>query len=213
MVRAAARSVQLGARWPVFTGDNPWRTAMYQAYSRHNLARGLAKGAHLSAEDRATLQIEVGRQEFERIHNQPPADDELRRFLRTYRRPAQGAVSGYELLFSSGSSAASEPGSLRGTHDHAVSATLELIERAASWTRLGCSDRVRSVPVDGLVMVTFPAPDESGEICSRVLFSCKVRTEDTRWVALDGRRLYAAVPDIGVEFHRHLATARGRRQA
>lgn len=205
-VRAAARSVQLGARWPIFSGTNPWRTAMYRAYGNHNVALGLAKGAPIPAEVRTALHLQVGREEFVRLHGRTVRDrDELQRFLRTYRRPAQGAVCGYELLFTGCSTGVDDVRS----HDLAVTQALIVMEERAAWTRLGGAGRVRFLPVDGLVMAVFPAETTATSIRTRVLLSSKVRTELGRWVALDGGRLYKAIPDVDWTYAHHLQLGGG----
>lgn len=195
-VRSAARSVQLGTRWAVFSGTNPWRQAMYRAYSAHNLALGVAKGAPIAPEVRAQLHQQVGGEEFNRLHGRSPANgDELSRFLRTYRRPAQGAVSGYELMF------AAELGDgdlieLVRRHELAVTAALAIVDTRAATTRLRAAGTLRYEPAQGLVMAVFPPERIGGQAMSRVLVSCKVRTEDGRWVSLDGGALYRAIPEI-----------------
>lgn len=195
-VRSAARSVQLGARWAVYSGVNPWRQAMYRAYSVHNLELGVAKGAPIAASVRTELHQRVGREEFSRLHGRLPADgEELRRFLRTYRRPAQGAVSGYELVFTA-ARADGVLSELCSRHDLAVAAAVSVVESRVAVSRLRVSGKLFIEPVEGLVMAVFPAEAVAGAVTSRVLLSSKVRTDDGRWVSLDGGALYRAVPEI-----------------
>ena len=188
IANAAARHCRLGEQWRVYEGGRRWRTLMYRAYSDFNCARGQALGAPIPDEQRAAIREAVARQEYERMHGHPPADeDALRRFLRSFSHRAQGAVAGFDLCFTPGEVIGPVP--LR-SHLEAVHAALRVAEAEAAWSRRGAKGVV-VVPTRGLVMaaVTFTGDDV---LRTHVAVSSKVQGTDGRWSALTAGRLYQA---------------------
>lgn len=200
---AAGRATQLGRRWFVYRGDHPWRTAMHHAYQSHNLARGEHPGAPIDAAQRTILRHQVAAQEFAVRHHRAPADsEELRRFLRTFIKPAQGAVAAFELIFTNTWAAGPVRAAAARCAQAAVVACLEQLERIAAFTRTRGDGQLTIQPVDGVIAAIFPtsASTVDGKLGTRVVLSNKVRTGDGRWLTLDGRSLYSAIPELSATF-------------
>jgi len=199
-LRALDHRISLGRRWAVFTAENAWRTATYQAYRQFNLERGEHPGARIDPAVRTAVRLEVGRAEFRRRHGRDAADDdELLRFLRSVGHPAQGAVAGFEVLFGretadEATSESSRAASI-AAHTSGVEATLDQLEDVAAFTRVGTRPHQVVQSADGLIMAIFPVT-RNDFIGTRVLVSAKVPLSSGQWLALDARPLYAAAAEL-----------------
>lgn len=107
------------------------------------------------------------------------------------------AVAGFDATFSAPKSLSvwwgltGDPGLLE-THDLAVRAVLDHIERYASTTRVRVNGDRQHPDTGGLVMAAFrqaTSREDDPQLHSHVVISAKVQTPDGRWWALDARTL------------------------
>ena len=157
-------------------------------------------------------------------------------FIAKASRQATSAVAGFDLTFSPVKSVSAlwalaprdVAGDIRAAHDAAVADTLSWLEREVAHTRVGRGG-ARQVKVRGLVAAAFTHRDSRAgdpDLHTHVAVSNKVQAEDGRWLALDGRLLYAAkvaasehyntrieaelVGRLGVEFVERAGSTTGR---
>jgi conjugative relaxase-like TrwC/TraI family protein len=140
---------------------------------------------------------------FADMHGRAPQDPrELSGFIATASRQPTSAIAGFDLTFSPVKSVSAlwalaprdVADDIRAAHDAAVADTLAWLEREVAHTRVGRGG-VRQVKVRGLVAAAFTHRDSRAgdpDLHTHVAVSNKVQADDGRWLALDGRILYAA---------------------
>lgn len=127
---------------------------------------------------------------------------------RTYDQGNERAVAGYALTFSPPKSVsvlwalADEEisGEVLSAHEAAVDSSLSFLEDHAAFTRRG-HNGVLQVDTDGLIGASFvhrTSRAADPQLHSHVLLANKVRTGDGRWLALDGRELFATQKATGM---------------
>ena len=162
-----------------------------------------ASGASVAAEVRAVVVSEVATDWFERDHRRRPRDArELAGAVARYLRPGAQPVAGFDLTFSPVKSVSAlwaiadrvVAAEIEWAHDAAVADALAMIEQRALYTREG-TNGVRQVEARGLVAAAFTHRDSRAgdpDLHTHVAVANKVQTLDGRWLAIDGRVLYAA---------------------
>jgi hypothetical protein len=181
----------------------PFRAESARRFAAFNTQRGLPADSPVSAENRARIRTQLGRELFTIKHERAPADArELHGFIAKASRQATTAVAGYDLTFSPVKSISTlwaiaprqVSEQVEAAHRAAVADTLGWLEREASFTRTGRAG-VRQVDVTGLVAAAFTHRDaRSGDpdLHTHVAIANKVQTLDGRWFSLDGRVLFKA---------------------
>ena len=177
---------------------------------------------------RAEVVSEVAAVRFERQHGRAPADP--RELSATVARwsggPAQ-PVAGFDLTFSPVKSvsalwAVAPPpvaAEIEQCHRAAVEDALRFVEERALFSREGARG-VRQVEVTGLVGTAFTHRDSRAgdpDLHTHVAVANKVQTRQGKWLAIDGRVLYAATVAASETYNtaveRHLEERLGLRFA
>ena len=196
-------TIQLGKEFPIHTGASAFSIRVAEAFTTYNSERGEKWNASIRPEERARIRTEIGSQMFAEAHGRGPQDArELSGIIAKQSRQATSAIAGFDLTFSPVKSVSAlwalaprdVAEQVRAAHDAAVADTLAWLEREVAHTRIG-SGGVQQVKVRGLVAATFTHRDSRAgdpDLHTHVAVSNKVQTEDGRWLALDGRLLYAA---------------------
>jgi DNA primase catalytic core len=193
----------LGTPFKVYSASSRFRVRVAEAFAAYNRDRGLHWRTAIPAQERAAIRSAIGREMFDAEHDREPLDDrELSGFVARASRQATSAVSGFDLTFSPVKSVSTLwaiapreiADQVRSAHDAAVADTLAFLEREAAYTRTG-KGGVRQVAVRGFVAAGFVHRDSRAgdpDLHTHVAVSNKVQTLDGKWLALDGRLVYAA---------------------
>ena len=176
---------------------------MAGAFTTYNLDHGQKWNAPIPHEERARIRSAIGTAMFVDKQGREPQDArELSGFIAKASRQATSAIAGFDLSFSPVKSVSAlwalAPSAVadevRSAHEAAVADTVSWLEREVAYTRVGRAG-ARQVKVRGLVAAAFTHRDSRAgdpDLHTHVAVSNKVQTEDGRWLALDGRLLYAA---------------------
>jgi len=151
---------------------------------------------------RSAVVSEVAAEWFQRDHGRAPDGRELAGAVARWTRRAAQPVAGFDLTFSPVKSvsalwAVAPPAAaaeIERAHQAAVADALRFIEDQALFTREGTKG-VRQVEVTGLVGTAFTHRDSRAgdpDLHTHVAVANKVQTREGRWLAIDGRVLYAA---------------------
>lgn len=199
---AAERASRLGAPYPVFAAAGDFRRHCAVAYREFNAARGEAGTTAVPAEDRARIRTEIAVAMFrDQSGRDPLSPRELSGHLARISRQQTTAVAGYDLTFSPVKSVSTlwaiAPREvaevIEQAHADAVADVLAWIEEHATYSRTG-RHGVAQVDTRGLLAASFTHRDSRAgdpDLHTHVAVSNKVQTSDGRWLALDGRPLYA----------------------
>ena len=195
---------RLGVPFKVYTAEaNTFQVQVARRIEDHNASLGHPRDYPVEPDVRARVRSEVAAEMFRVEHDRAPQDArELSGFIAKASRQATSAVAGFDLTFSPVKSVSAlwalaprdVAGDIRAAHDAAVADTLFLVEREVAHTRVGRGG-ARQVKVRGLVAAAFTHRDSRAgdpDLHTHVAVSNKVQAEDGRWLALDGRLLYAA---------------------
>lgn len=189
---------------------------------------GTGNPSEAAADARSRLVSVVAAEWFERDHGRPPADarELAATVARWSRRPAQ-PVAGFDLTFSPVKSVSALwavaplplAAGIERAHQAAVADALRFVEERALFTREG-TNGVRQVEVCGLVGTAFTHRDSRAgdpDLHTHVAVANKVQTRQGRWLAVDGRVLYAATVAASETYNtaleRHLGERLGLRFA
>jgi DNA primase catalytic core len=196
-------AIALGRKFAVHTSASTFNVRVAEAFTAYNRAHGQRWNAPIPAEERARIRTEIGEAMFVDEHGRCPQDArELSGFIAKASRQATSAIAGFDLCFSPVKSVSAlwalaprdVADQVRAAHEAAVEATLTWIEREVAYTRVGRGG-ARQVKTRGLVAAAFTHRDSRAgdpDLHTHVAVSNKVQAEDGRWLALDGRLLYAA---------------------
>lgn len=200
---AIAKAIALGRRFPVHDTVSAFNVKVAEAFTSYNREHGQKWNAPIRPEERARIRTEIGMAMFVGQHGREPQDArELSGFIAKESRQATSAIAGFDLSFSPVKSistlwalAPDEVATeIRSAHEAAVADTLSWLEREVAHTRVGRGG-ARQVKTRGLVAAAFTHRDSRAgdpDLHTHVAVSNKVQAEDGRWLALDGRLLYAA---------------------
>jgi len=195
-------AIGLGTPYRVFDNADDFSVRTARAFREHNKARGLTGDTPVPEGDRAAIRTAIARTMFFDEHGREPADArELSGHLARVSRQKTTAVAGYDFTFSPVKSVStlwavaprdiSE--AVATAHADTVADTVAWLEDRAAYTRTG-RDGVAQVEVTGLVATAFTHRDSRAgdpDLHTHVAVSNKVRTLDGRWLALDGRAVFA----------------------
>jgi DNA primase catalytic core len=196
-------AIALGKRFPIHDSASSFNVRVAEAFTAYNAQHRQRWNAPIRPEERARIRTEIGTTMFVDAHGRSPQDArELSGFIAKASRQPTSAVAGFDLTFSPVKSVSAlwalapkeVAADIRAAHDAAVADTLAWLEREVAHTRVG-SGGVRQVKVRGLVAAAFTHRDSRAgdpDLHTHVAVSNKVQAEDGRWLALDGRLLYAA---------------------
>ena len=222
------KQTRLGTPFKVYDSDvSPFRIEVARRLEALNQARGLARDALTSSEDRARVRSEVALEMFIKELRRAPLDArELTGFLAKLSRQKTTAVAGFDLTFSPVKSvstlwAVAEPplaARIERAHHAAVADALRFIETRALYTRTGRGG-VQQVDVRGLVAAAFTHRDSRAgdpDLHTHVAVANKVQTlTDGRWLSIDSRVLHKAIVAASETYNtaleRHLAADLGLR--
>ena len=233
-----AAAVALGREFRVRAAASTYNVRVAEAFTEYNTQLGERWNAPIRPEERARIRTELGTAMFIDSHGRPPQDArELSGFIAKASRQSTTAIAGFDLSFSPVKSVSAlwalapraVAEEIRAAHENAVADTLAWLEREVAYTRVGRAGS-RQVKVRGLVAAAFTHRDSRAgdpDLHTHVAVSNKVQTEDGRWLALDGRLLYAAkvaasehyntrleaelVGRLGVEFAERDSGTQGKR--
>ena len=177
---------------------------------------------------RAEVVSEVAAGWFERQHGRAPADPrELSAAVARWSAGPAQPVAGFDLTFSPVKSvsalwAVAPPpvaAEIERCHRAAVEDALRFVEARALYSREGARG-VRQVEVTGLVGAAFTHRDSRAgdpDLHTHVAVANKVQTHEGKWLAIDGRILYAATVAASETYNtaleRHLGERVGLRFA
>ncbi|GIG23327.1 hypothetical protein Cch01nite_40510 [Cellulomonas chitinilytica] len=198
-------AASLGTPFRVYANDvSEFRRRLALEVTAFNTARGLPGDTWVPMQARADLRTKVATALFREEFNRDPADArELAAAIAKHSRPRTNAVAGFDLTFSPVKSVstlwalADKPTAARIEHAHqaAVRDALSYLERNALYTRQG-TNGVRQVETRGLIAAAFTHRDSRAgdpDLHTHVAIANKVQTRaDGRWLAIDGRILFAA---------------------
>src|SRR3954453_13843815 len=200
---AIAKATALGRRFPVHDTVSAFNVKVAGAFTSYNREHGQKWNAAIRPEERARIRTQIGRSMFVDEHGREPKDArELSGFIAKESRQATSAVAGFDLSFSPVKSVSAlwalapeeAAAEIRSAHEAAVADTLSWLEHEVAYTRVGRGG-ARQVKTRGLVAAAFTHRDSRAgdpDLHTHVAVSNKVQAEDGRWLALDGRLLYAA---------------------
>lgn len=201
--REIEAAVALGRKFRVYVTQPVFNVQVAEAFTAYNLEHQRKWDAPIPPEERARMRTEVATVMFADQHDRTPRDArELCGFISKASRQPTSAIAGFDLTFSPVKSVSAlwalaprdVAAGIRAAHDAAVADTLCWLEREVAHSRTGRGG-VRQVKVRGLVAAAFTHRDSRAgdpDLHTHVAVSNKVQTEDGRWLALDGRVLYAA---------------------
>jgi len=199
LVEQASR---LGAPYKIHPQANEFRRRSAGAYRDYNTTHRLPPEAQLPVEERSRIRTRLATAMFAETFGRPPADArELSGHLARISRQATTAVAGYDLTFSPVKSVstlwaiapAGVAAQIERAHHDAVADTLGWLEDHATYTRSG-RNGIAQIDVHGLIAAAFTHRDSRAgdpDLHTHVAISNKVQALDGRWLALDGRPLYA----------------------
>ena len=198
-----AKAVALGREFAIHSAASAFNVQVAGAFTTYNLDHGQKWNAPIPHEERARIRSAIGTAMFVDKQGREPQDArELSGFIAKASRQATSAIAGFDLSFSPVKSVSAlwalAPSAVadevRSAHEAAVADTVSWLEREVAYTRVGRAG-ARQVKVRGLVAAAFTHRDSRAgdpDLHTHVAVSNKVQTEDGRWLALDGRLLYAA---------------------
>src|SRR4051794_21089791 len=196
-------AIALGKKFLIHTTTSTFNVRVAEAFTTYNREHQQKWNATIRPEERARIRTEIATRMFADQHARAPQDArELSGFIAKASRQATSAVVGFDLTFSPVKSvsalwALAPPdvaSDIRAAHDAAVADTLSWLEREVAHTRVGRSG-ARQVKVRGLIAAAFTHRDSRAgdpDLHTHVAVSNKVQTQDGRWLAFDGRLIYAA---------------------
>lgn len=197
------KATELGKKFLVHNTRSAFNVRVAEAFTTYNREHRQSWNAAIRPEDRARIRTEIGTALFADEHGREPQDArELSGFIAKASRQPTSAIAGFDLTFSPVKSISAlwalapreVAGDIRAAHEAAVAETLAWLEREAAHTRMGRGG-ARQVKVRGLVAAAFTHRDSRAgdpDLHTHLAVSNKVQAEDGRWLALDGRLLYAA---------------------
>ncbi|MEO5665937.1 MAG: MobF family relaxase, partial [Nocardioides sp.] len=197
------KAVALGREFPSTPNSSAFNVRVADAFSKYNVENGQRWNSQIRPQERARIRTEIGTEMFTEEHGRRPQDErELSGFIAKASRQGSTAVAGFDLTFSPVKSVSAlwalapldVAAEILAAHEAAVTDTLTWLEREVAFTRLGRGG-ARQVKVRGLVAASFTHRDSRAgdpDLHTHVAVSNKVRSEDGKWLALDGRILYAA---------------------
>lgn len=200
---AIEKAIALGRRFPVHDKVSDFNVKVAEAFTSYNREHRQRWNAVIRPEERARIRTEIGTSMFAQKHGREPQDErELSGFIAKESRQVTSAVAGFDLCFSPVKSVSTLwalapreiAAEVRSAHEAAVADTLTWLEREVAYTRVGRGG-ARQVKTRGLVAAAFTHRDSRAgdpDLHTHVAVSNKVQSEDGRWLALDGRLLYAA---------------------
>ncbi|MCW4600185.1 relaxase domain-containing protein [Janibacter hoylei] len=220
---------RLGLPFKVYKGEvSDFRIEVARALTAWNVERDMPRDHAVPINERARIRSEIGAKFFREEHGRDPRDArELAASIAKNTRPKTTAVAGFDLTFSPVKSVSSlwalaDPAlaaRIELAHQAAIKDALTFIEDHALYSRTGANG-VRQVDVQGLVATAFTHRDSrSGDpdLHTHVAVANKVRTQDDRWLSIDGRVLYkgvvAASETYNTSLERHLTRDLGVRFA
>ena len=203
--REQETATRLGNPFRVYANDtSAFRIRVAKEVAALNASRGRRSADPIPLADRARIRTQVATELFREEHGRDPADArELAATIAKHSRPRTNAVAGYDLTFSPVKSVstlwaiADRPtaAAIEQAHHTAVRDALTFLENTALFTREG-TDGVRQVETRGLVATAFTHRDSRAgdpDLHTHVAVANKVQTrEDGRWLAIDGRLMFAA---------------------
>ena len=202
-VPAILAATRLGSPYRVYEGAGEFRRRCAQAFGEYNGVLGVPRDWPVPAEDRAAIRTRIAVEMFREEHGRDPLDDRERSgFLARISRQATTAVAGYDLTFSPVKSVSAlwaiapraVAEQVEAAHRAAVADVLAWLEDHAAYTRTG-TDGVAQEDVTGLIAAAFTHRDSRAgdpDLHTHVAISNKVRNRrDGRWMALDGRLIFA----------------------
>jgi DNA primase catalytic core len=196
-------AIALGKKLLVHNTSSVFNVRVAEAFATYNREHQQKWNATIRPEERARIRTEIGIRMFADAHARAPQDArELSGFIAKASRQATSAIAGFDLTFSPVKSVSAlwalaprdVAGDIQGAHEAAVADTLSWLEREVAYTRVGRGG-ARQVKVRGLVAAAFTHRDSRAgdpDLHTHVAVSNKVQSKDGRWLALDGRLLYAA---------------------
>jgi DNA primase catalytic core len=196
-------AIALGRKFAIHSASSTFNIRVAEAFTTYNRERGQRWNSPILPEERARIRTEIGEAMFAEEHGRQPQDArELSGFIAKSSRQVTSAVAGFDLCFSPVKSVSAlwalaprdVAAQIRAAHEAAVADTLTWLEREVAHTRVGHGG-ARQVKVLGLVAAAFTHRDSRAgdpDLHTHVAVSNKVQAEDGRWLALDGRLLYAA---------------------
>ena len=199
---AIRKAIQLGSRFRQYSGETPWRLALLDAYQGWRAVNGHPADDKIPLAVTSQLRTEVAGRLFHDMHRRAPAgESELSGFIRRMSRPQTTAIPGYDLTFTPVKSVSTLwaiaptdiAAKVEAAHHEAVAAALAFLEEHAAYTRVGNRGRAQ-VDTTGLVGAQFVHRDSRAgdpNLHTHLVISAKVQTAGGRWLALDGRHLYA----------------------
>ena len=200
----ALRASALGKAFAVFAGANAFQTEVARRFTSYNTDRGERWNAPIPPAGASgdPHRASAGRCSRETFGREVGDARELSGFIARASRQATKAVAGYDLTFSPVKSVSAlwaiaprdVAQQIEAAHHAAVADTIRYLERQVAFTREGRAG-VRQVQVTGLVAAGFTHRDSRAgdpDLHTHVAVSNKVQTADGRWLALDGRVLFAA---------------------
>nr|WP_232530949.1 MobF family relaxase [Microlunatus antarcticus] len=223
----SAKAGHLGAPFRVRSTSD---TAFEAEVSRRLAARRSSSGEPPTSPQtgRAAAVSKVAAEWFERQHGRAPSDArELSSAVARWSASPAQPVSGFDLTFSPVKSvsalwAVAPPAvaaEIERCHRAAVGDALRLVETRALFSREGARG-VRQVEVTGLVGAAFTHRDSRAgdpDLHTHVAVANKVQTRQGKWLAIDGRVLYAATVAASETYNtaveRHLGERLGLRFA
>lgn len=195
---------RLGQRYSLFANEpTPFEVELGRLAASWSDAQGLAQSTPLPAGVAQQLRTQLAAEWFQSEFGRPPSGrPELHGFIARSTAKPRVAVAGYDLTFSPVKSvsalwALADRGlasEIRGAHDAAVRDALAFIEGRGLFTRRG-HDGIRQVDTRGLIAALFVHRDSRAgdpDLHTHVAIANKVQALDGRWLAIDGRILYAA---------------------
>lgn len=229
---------RLGAPYKVYSGDvSSFREEVAQRIEGSNRAKGFPADWAVPLEERARIRTQVAAEYFQAQHGRAPVDArELASAIARLSRPKTTAVAGYDLTFSPVKSVSAlwaiadtaTSARIERAHQAAIKDALTFIEDHALYTRTGANG-VQQVDVQGLVATAFTHRDSRAgdpDLHTHVAVANKVKTEDGKWLSIDGRSLFKATvaasetyntalekhlrADLGVQFHERTEQEPGR---
>lgn len=210
-------SIALGKRFPIHDSVSTFNVRVAEAFTAYNAQHRQRWNAPIRPEERARIRTEIGTAMFVDAQGREPQDArEMSGFIAKASRQPTSAVAGFDLTFSPVKSVSAlwalapkeVAADIRAAHDAAVADTLTWLEREVAHTRVG-SGGVRQVKVRGLVAAAFTHRDSRAgdpDLHTHVAVSNKVQADDGRWLALDGRLLYAAKVTASEHYNTRIET-------
>ncbi|MBF6426065.1 relaxase domain-containing protein [Nocardia cyriacigeorgica] len=214
-MRAADLASRLGVPFRLPPERSAFRTRCADAYTEHNIARGLDPRSAVPDEVRAEIRTNIATAMFADEFGRPPLNSrELSGWVARASRPKSRAVAGFDITFSPVKSVSALwalaprliAERIEAAHQAAIDDALGWLERNALFTRLG-RNGVRQVEVEGIIAARFQHRDSRAgdpDLHTHVLIANRVRTLDGRWRTVDGQPLHRAVVTVSEIYNTRL---------